>query len=169
MQTQRRGSRDVQAMLPAGVAISEECACPRRSRKRGMKKDGLRQRNDLPAGLRKHRKEAANPASSERRGRDSNPRYGCPHTGFRNRLLQPLGHLSKRSPPGRRARPANKGQRVKRRLRIILSTKRPRSTCRAQARASARKHCGYGACAAMAATTPRVARSQACRTRGTRR
>ncbi len=30
-----------------------------------------------------------------RRGGDSNPRYGCPHTGFRNQLLQPLGHLSR--------------------------------------------------------------------------
>ena len=31
----------------------------------------------------------------KRRGGDSNPRYGHPHTGFRNQHLQPLGHLSK--------------------------------------------------------------------------
>gem|GEM_PF-5145713 len=30
----------------------------------------------------------------QRRGGDSNPRYGYPHTGFRNQPLQPLGHLS---------------------------------------------------------------------------
>ena len=30
----------------------------------------------------------------DRRGRDSNPRYTFAHTGFRNQLLQPLGHLS---------------------------------------------------------------------------
>ncbi len=30
----------------------------------------------------------------QRRGGDSNPRYGYPHTGFRNQLHQPLGHLS---------------------------------------------------------------------------
>ena len=35
------------------------------------------------------------PTTIERRGGDSNPRYGRPHTGFRNQLLQPLGHLSK--------------------------------------------------------------------------
>ena len=29
-----------------------------------------------------------------RTGRDSNPRYRYRHTGFRDRLLQPLGHLS---------------------------------------------------------------------------
>jgi hypothetical protein len=29
-----------------------------------------------------------------RRGWDSNPRYGYPHTAFRERHLQPLGHLS---------------------------------------------------------------------------
>ena len=39
------------------------------------------------------------PAGSEssrrkRTGRDSNPRYRCRYTGFRDRLLQPLGHLS---------------------------------------------------------------------------
>ena len=31
-----------------------------------------------------------------RTGRDSNPRYPYGHTGFRDRRLQPLGHLSKR-------------------------------------------------------------------------
>ena len=31
----------------------------------------------------------------DRRGRDSNPRYGYPQTAFRMRLLQPLGHLSR--------------------------------------------------------------------------
>ena len=30
----------------------------------------------------------------ERRGRDSNPRYSCEYTGFRDRLFQPLRHLS---------------------------------------------------------------------------
>ena len=30
----------------------------------------------------------------ERRGRDSNPRYGKPHTRFPSVLLRPLGHLS---------------------------------------------------------------------------
>jgi hypothetical protein len=34
----------------------------------------------------------------KRRGRDSNPRIGYPITCFRDRLLQPLGHLS---PSGR--------------------------------------------------------------------
>ena len=29
-----------------------------------------------------------------RRGRDLNPRYGCPYAGFRNQCLQPLSHLS---------------------------------------------------------------------------
>jgi hypothetical protein len=29
-----------------------------------------------------------------RRGRDSNPRYRCRHTAFREQHLQPLGHLS---------------------------------------------------------------------------
>ena len=29
-----------------------------------------------------------------RRGRDSNPRYGCPHNGFRDRHNRPLCHLS---------------------------------------------------------------------------
>ena len=33
-------------------------------------------------------------ASFKRRGRDSNPRYGYPHTGFRNRPDRPLRHLS---------------------------------------------------------------------------
>jgi Major Facilitator Superfamily len=31
---------------------------------------------------------------AERRGRDSNPRYGCPHNGFRDRPIQPLSHPS---------------------------------------------------------------------------
>ena len=30
----------------------------------------------------------------QRRGRDSNPRYGCPHNGFRDRPIQPLSHPS---------------------------------------------------------------------------
>src|SRR6185437_17125512 len=30
----------------------------------------------------------------QRRGRDSNPRYGCPHNGFRDRHNRPLCHLS---------------------------------------------------------------------------
>ena len=30
-----------------------------------------------------------------RRGRDSNPRYGCPYAAFRVRCFQPLSHLSK--------------------------------------------------------------------------
>ncbi len=29
-----------------------------------------------------------------RRERDSNPRWGCPHNGFRDRPIQPLSHLS---------------------------------------------------------------------------
>jgi site-specific DNA recombinase len=29
-----------------------------------------------------------------RRGRDSNPRYGCPYAAFRVRCFQPLSHLS---------------------------------------------------------------------------
>jgi hypothetical protein len=32
-----------------------------------------------------------------RRGRDSNPRYGCPYAAFRVRCIQPLCHLSKPS------------------------------------------------------------------------
>jgi hypothetical protein len=31
---------------------------------------------------------------SLRRGRDSNPRYGCPHSGFQDRCNRPLCHLS---------------------------------------------------------------------------
>jgi aminopeptidase len=31
----------------------------------------------------------------KRRGRDSNPRYGCPHNGFRDRPIQPLSHPSR--------------------------------------------------------------------------
>lgn len=34
-------------------------------------------------------------SGGRRTGWDSNPRYGCPYTGFRDRLLQPLGHLSR--------------------------------------------------------------------------
>jgi hypothetical protein len=37
-----------------------------------------------------------------RRGRDSNPRYGCPYAAFRVRCIQPLCHLS--AGPGRRDR-----------------------------------------------------------------
>ena len=33
-------------------------------------------------------------ALRERRGRDSNPRYGCPYAAFRVRCIQPLCHLS---------------------------------------------------------------------------
>ena len=36
---------------------------------------------------------------SWRRGRDSNPRYGCPYAAFRVRCIQPLCHLSARSRP----------------------------------------------------------------------
>ena len=32
--------------------------------------------------------------NSWRRGRDSNPRYGCPYAAFRVRCIQPLCHLS---------------------------------------------------------------------------
>src|SRR5438477_538414 len=32
-----------------------------------------------------------------RRGRDSNPRYGCPYAAFRVRCIQPLCHLSELS------------------------------------------------------------------------
>jgi hypothetical protein len=32
--------------------------------------------------------------TSWRRGRDSNPRYGCPYAAFRVRCIQPLCHLS---------------------------------------------------------------------------
>ncbi len=35
----------------------------------------------------------------ERRGGDSNPRYDCSHTGFRNQPDQPLRHLSKATGP----------------------------------------------------------------------
>lgn len=30
----------------------------------------------------------------ERKGRDSNPRWSCPHTSFQDWRLKPLGHLS---------------------------------------------------------------------------
>ena len=33
-------------------------------------------------------------ATAWRRGRDSNPRYGCPYAAFRVRCIQPLCHLS---------------------------------------------------------------------------
>src|SRR5262245_9477014 len=35
--------------------------------------------------------------SYKRRGRDSNPRWGKPHTGFRDRPIRPLWHLSEHS------------------------------------------------------------------------
>ena len=35
-------------------------------------------------------------SSTLRRGRDSNPRYGCPYNGFRDRPDRPLWHLSAR-------------------------------------------------------------------------
>src|ERR1700676_3664920 len=35
---------------------------------------------------------------SPRRGRDSNPRYGCPYNGFRDRPDRPLRHLSAKVP-----------------------------------------------------------------------
>ena len=38
-----------------------------------------------------------------RRGRDSNPRYPHGHTAFRERRLQPLGHLSAQKAPAKRA------------------------------------------------------------------
>ena len=34
------------------------------------------------------------PRKNWRRGRDSNPRYGCPYAAFRVRCFQPLSHLS---------------------------------------------------------------------------
>ena len=34
-------------------------------------------------------------AENWRRGRDSNPRYGCPYAAFRVRCIRPLCHLSK--------------------------------------------------------------------------
>jgi hypothetical protein len=34
------------------------------------------------------------PREGWRRGRDSNPRYGCPYAAFRVRCIQPLCHLS---------------------------------------------------------------------------
>src|SRR5579871_4706199 len=42
-----------------------------------------------------------------RRGRDSNPRYGCPYAAFRVRCIRPLCHLSKATagpelPPSRK-------------------------------------------------------------------
>ena len=40
----------------------------------------------------------------ERTGWDSNPRYRYRYTGFRDRLLQPLGHLSSRTAKGKRAK-----------------------------------------------------------------
>ena len=39
-------------------------------------------------------------AVARRRGRDSNPRYGCPHNGFRDRPIQPLSHPSERTDHG---------------------------------------------------------------------
>src|SRR5262252_1729776 len=36
-----------------------------------------------------------------RRGRDSNPRYGCPYAAFRVRCDRPLCHLSVGAEPGR--------------------------------------------------------------------
>jgi hypothetical protein len=39
---------------------------------------------------------------SWRRGRDSNPRYGCPYAAFRVRCIRPLCHLSKPRCDGRR-------------------------------------------------------------------
>ena len=41
-----------------------------------------------------------------RRGRDSNPRWSCPHAAFRVRCFQPLSHLSAGQGPGPGGRPA---------------------------------------------------------------
>jgi DNA-damage-inducible protein D len=41
---------------------------------------------------------AATGMGENRRGRDSNPRHPCEHTGFQDRPLQPLGHPSKNRP-----------------------------------------------------------------------
>src|SRR5438876_2605586 len=42
--------------------------------------------------LRRARRRAV--SKNKRRGRDSNPRWGKPHTGFRDRPIRPLWHLS---------------------------------------------------------------------------
>ena len=38
--------------------------------------------------------------NDKRRGRDSNPRWSKPHTGFRDRPIRPLWHLSWTGRPG---------------------------------------------------------------------
>ncbi len=57
-------------------------------------------------------------ATDWRRGRDLNPRYGCPYAAFRVRCFQPLSHLSKgaatsgENPRARMAEPDNMRRRA---------------------------------------------------------
>jgi hypothetical protein len=49
----------------------------------------------------------------ERTGWDSNPRYPYGYTGFRDRLLQPLGHLSWFGPKDKGSAPISERQECK--------------------------------------------------------
>ena len=66
-------------------------AAERNSVKRGGVTDAIQPAAGTPAN---QPVLAENPDSVERRGGDSNSRYPCGQTGFRNRRIQPLCHLS---------------------------------------------------------------------------
>src|SRR5688572_5819132 len=51
-------------------------------------------RTPLRGALLAHARPCATGPQKWRRERDSNPRYGCPYSGFRDRPIQPLSHLS---------------------------------------------------------------------------
>ena len=69
----------------ANVVCSAEPSMPEgnRSSQKSRKRCGLQKCRNLQRAF-----------PMQRRGRDSNPRYPKGHTGFRNRLDQPLRHLS---------------------------------------------------------------------------
>ena len=56
--------------------------------------DRVRSATPARASARIHSAEARMRVAKWRRGGDSNPRYSCPYTGFRNQPIRPLWHLS---------------------------------------------------------------------------
>ena len=83
--------------------------------------------------------------ADNRRGGDSNPRCGKPHTGFRNQPLQPLGHLSihrragERTPDAFRCRSSASVDCALRRA----AHRRGGAECSPSARRSARAQVGF--------------------------
>jgi hypothetical protein len=70
-----------------------------------------------------------------RRGWDSNPRYGCPHNGFRDRPIRPLWHLSEH-------RRVERGgpYRWRRSVTSQAAPRPPRVFCRRRLAAAAKAH-----------------------------